>query len=404
MEGRPNNFRFIGEAHKTYDDLNGLDYDSVKNILSNSGSESFGSIVDSLEEGAMFYVTYRPKLGGSSVSLLRRTHNKITEMNLKGTKLPEELKMRSLIEEWNYAKSNEEVERAKANWAIVVGFLNPEQLHYGVAGNDVPYSFLIPELLNKGYDPLMTIRRKDYVSKVEAEMGEAMVVELNKWIMSEGKGLGIAQNIGLKLRRIAERVRDDAEDYIIGGEKPALDMSTIYSRRYKASKYHSLYPNGIEEPLSETGNLTLDLQVKVISGNERFTADEYYWRVFRKMKEWKAASKRSKVTVRKAGGIENIKSEVDKLRKSSRSERGMSAGTKTLDAVNKLLVAPTTVKGAKQQWKKAHDELKKFIEDNQDMFRGATRDTLMDFLPDNMKLVYRSMSLAYVFLHNRGLK
>lgn len=155
---------------------------------------------------------------------------------------------------------------------VMIGVIDGEKEHVGVFGNTISYDFLFDCLIEKRYDPLWPIRRVEtpFVKSIEKRMGKAVLDNIGRSRSNPTRAVKSA--LGLVARDVVDFVRD----YIAGGDKPPLEASTIYNRRYRQKHGLAKYPNGIDMPLSETGRLEMAIGYKVLSfrSQKRLAWDE----------------------------------------------------------------------------------------------------------------------------------
>lgn len=152
----------------------------------------------------------------------------------------------------------------KLDVSVTVGFLHPNEIHNG-ASSRIPYAVLIPALMLNGYDPLLPIRDPKYISKMRDLMGREIGSLLNK------RRIGMPSIRGV-LYRYGREIEGYCYEYIMGGIKPPLSSATISKRKSLKNSNPSLYKNGIEQPLVETGNLANALELAV--RQDFFTSDD----------------------------------------------------------------------------------------------------------------------------------
>lgn len=204
-------------------------------------------------------------------------------------------------------------------WRIEVGITNPYAIHRGVVGNrPVRYNILIPILLSLGYDPLLPLRKGKLMDSVRIEMAKAIINAIN-----EGR-TGKAMDIKGRLSAIGIRTVDRVREYIHSGEKPALASKTIVNRRWRRNHSTGLYPDGIHEPLSESGQLANAISFRVAGENAWFNAENEV----KKDKE-EAKSDASKIAKDVASEIVKVKAKAEKMAKreavTSKSDKFIAA-------------------------------------------------------------------------------
>lgn len=91
----------------------------------------------------------------------------------------------------------------KGRWSIDVGFLDPYEQHSSPDGkHTIAMGALVAALLALGYDPLLTIRRKEYITKIQKRMAEVIVESVN------AHRSGSPLRIKAKMESIARDVQD----------------------------------------------------------------------------------------------------------------------------------------------------------------------------------------------------
>lgn len=166
----------------------------------------------------------------------------------------------------------EELGARTDSYYVIVGVLDGEKQHRNANGKgSVSYETLFELLKTYNYDPLLPIRIKSFVDGMERKMGDVILKCWN----SPSKTVSSKSHIIGKLSTIAKSIVDYVQAYIAGGNKPSLKDRTVKNRRYKEEHYDSAtYPNGIEEPLSETGQLEDAIEFMV--GGERSAFQDKY--------------------------------------------------------------------------------------------------------------------------------
>ena len=204
-------------------------------------------------------------------------------------------------------------------WRIEVGITNPYAIHSGVVGNHpVRYNILIPILLSLGYDPMLPLRKGKLLDSVRIEMAKAIINAIN-----EGR-TGKAMDIKGRLSAIGIRTVDRVREYIHSGEKPALASKTVVNRRWRRNHSTGLYPDGIHEPLSESGQLANAISFRVAGENAWFNAENE----IKKDKE-EAKSDASKIAKDVASSVIKAKEKAEKMAKreavTSKSDKFIAA-------------------------------------------------------------------------------
>lgn len=280
-------FGGISEAHEllenVQDEFVKLDDASLRDSLGkdDDGSLSSGEryvaiseLVEPLEKAGLFYVRFRPDFSSVYKDVLRNPVRKTLKsgivkefepqkVGILGRRTTNRLKT-NLIEKMLEDVSRRKVANKrllKGRWYIDVGFLDPARRHVGAASN-ISFAQLIMFLLPLGYDPLLPIRKSAFIKSVECRMAKILVNARNEYVLHKKN-----VNVRSELEKVGRQVCYFVKDYISGGQKPALDRSTITVRRSRQKDNSSLYPEGIEEPLVETGDLVADVWYRVIGEN-----------------------------------------------------------------------------------------------------------------------------------------
>ena len=158
---------------------------------------------------------------------------------------------------------------------VVVG-INTNEPHTNLKGeNDCTMGELLHSLNYYGYDPLFSIKNKEYRDSKQRELAKFILADLKK--QKAGDFKSSHHTITERVRRWARSIRDDARDYVRGetaDPKMFLDERTIRNRRYKrehyTGPYGSLYEHGINEPLWESGQLEMSIEVLSVRIVKRF--------------------------------------------------------------------------------------------------------------------------------------
>lgn len=153
---------------------------------------------------------------------------------------------------------------SRDSFYVVVGVIDETAQHVSVNGyGSVAYGDLFRYLIGSGYDPLLPFRdgngsKKDLCREFEKRLGVAYVSAINKANHSY-------KTIRAAMNPIAREVRNRIRDYIGGGSKPPLEPKTMSNRRHNQNAYGTQYKNGIDMPLSESGQLERAIEFKIIS-------------------------------------------------------------------------------------------------------------------------------------------
>ena len=158
---------------------------------------------------------------------------------------------------------------------VVVG-INVNDPHTNLKGeNDCTMGELLHSLNYYGYDPLFTIKKPDYIIEKQKELAKFILADLKRQKAGEFKRSH--HTITDRVRRWARTIRDDARDYVRGENadpKMFLDEKTIRSRKYKSENYKGpfggLYKQGISEPLWESGQLEMAIDILSVRIVKRF--------------------------------------------------------------------------------------------------------------------------------------
>ena len=158
---------------------------------------------------------------------------------------------------------------------VVVG-INTNDPHTNLKGeNDCTMGELLHSLNYYGYDPLFSIKNKEYHDSKQRELAKFVLADLKK--QKAGDFKSSHHTITERVRRWARSIRDDARDYVRGetaDPKMFLDEKTIRNRRYKQSHYNGvyggLYQEGLNEALWESGQLEMSIEVLSVRVVKRF--------------------------------------------------------------------------------------------------------------------------------------
>lgn len=143
-------------------------------------------------------------------------------------------------------------------FVVTVGVLDEEETHEGVTSeSSMTYKSLFALLKELGYDPLFLIRQQNYIDTIEKKLGDIFLKSINK------KKPDDTRSIKSRMAGVARDIVDYVKDYIAGGNKPPLKESTVYQRHWKSGRYGVEYPNGIDEPLSESGQIENAIKFKI---------------------------------------------------------------------------------------------------------------------------------------------
>ena len=156
---------------------------------------------------------------------------------------------------------------------VVVG-INTNEPHTNLKGeNDCTMGELLHSLNYYGYDPLFSIKNKEYRDSKQRELAKFILADLKK----QKDGKANPSSIYWRVKKWARSIRDDARDYVRGDTadpKMFLDEKTIRNRRYKQKHYNGvyggLYQEGLNEALWESGRLEMSIEVLSVRIVKRF--------------------------------------------------------------------------------------------------------------------------------------
>lgn len=156
---------------------------------------------------------------------------------------------------------------------VVVG-INTSDPHTNLKGeNDCTMGELLHSLNYYGYDPLFSIKNKEYHDSKQRELAKFVLADLKK----QKDGKANPSSIYWRVKKWARGIRDDARDYVRGetaDPKMFLDEKTIRNRRYKQNHYNGvygrLYQEGLNEALWESGQLEMSIEVLSVRVVKRF--------------------------------------------------------------------------------------------------------------------------------------
>ena len=158
---------------------------------------------------------------------------------------------------------------------VVVG-INVNNPHTDLKGNnDCTMGELLHSLNYYGYDPLFSIKNKEYRDSKQRELARFVLSDLKRQRAGDFKSSH--HTITERVRRWARGIRDDARDYVRGetaDPKMFLDEKTIRTRKYKQAHYTGpygkLYQEGLNEALWESGQLEMSIEVLSVRIVKRF--------------------------------------------------------------------------------------------------------------------------------------
>lgn len=156
---------------------------------------------------------------------------------------------------------------------VVVG-INTNDPHTNLKGeNDCTMGELLHSLNYYGYDPLFSIKNREYHDSKQRELAKFVLADLKK----QKDGKANPSSIYWRVKKWARSIRDDARDYVRGetaDPKMFLDEKTIRNRRYKQNHYNGvyggLYQEGLNEALWESGQLEMSIEVLSVRIVKRF--------------------------------------------------------------------------------------------------------------------------------------
>ena len=156
---------------------------------------------------------------------------------------------------------------------VVVG-INTNDPHTNLKGeNDCTMGELLHSLNYYGYDPLFSIKNKEYHDSKQRELAKFVLADLKK----QKDGKANPSSIYWRVKKWARSIRDDARDYVRGetaDPKMFLDEKTIRNRRYKQNHYNGvygrLYQEGLNEALWESGQREMSIEVLSVRVVKRF--------------------------------------------------------------------------------------------------------------------------------------
>lgn len=199
---------------------------------------------------------------------------------------------------------------------IVIG-IDPTKIHsrqeIDKKGNVTVYECLYGDLLVWlnffGWDVLAGIRYGDQYKKNLKKIENVFSKHENP---ERSSGKATRNRMLRDFRACAEEIRDNARAYVRGSisgiPKAQLDPNTLYTREFKSTFNPAWYPEGINEPLEETGELEdaisiLSLELTGDFGVVRtaFDPNRRIHRTYQQIQEAK--------NLRKAGGARKVNAE-----------------------------------------------------------------------------------------------
>lgn len=285
-KGNGNNYDLIDVAKKQIRQHSDF-LANEKSTYSGSGNWFSSKVITELKKSGLYYVTFTPDFyecrsmirldpydiyGAADRAMRKKLREKIKSVpplpphwaTSGGTsKFITHAYINNLVE-----RMLERHERLKygqklplGRWRIEVGILDPYKLHSPPEKRKpIRYGLLMAVLMNLGYDPLLPIRMAKFVKEIQIDMAKAIITAIN-----EGR-YGSPLAIKSRLSAIAMRVESYVKAYIHGGRKPKLADRTIANRMRRYP--NAIYPDGFDEPLSETGQLADAISYRVIGENE----------------------------------------------------------------------------------------------------------------------------------------
>ena len=219
---------------------------------------------------------------------------------------------------------------------VAVG-INVNEPHTNLSGkNDCTMGELLHSLNYYGYDPLFSIKNKQYHDSKQRELAKFVIDDLKRQRSGEFKSSH--HTITERVRRWARSIRDDARDYVRGeaaDPKMFLSEKTIANRRYKQKHYRgpygSLYQEGLNEALWETGQLEMSIEVLSVRILKRFEKLKDYQKERIKKRREKDRGKYNKKDGFGKSEIRRLESEIRKERmKSAKKAAGKIFGSSKL--------------------------------------------------------------------------
>jgi len=332
-------FDLIAEAQNVLSPLR----DILEDVEFERGEKNDWSINDDaiseLMNKGLFYVTLKPDFFKAQKKLILDSYQytdkkgnivTIPERKYRGVGRHGKGKLTELIEKIFENRTFHEFANRlpKGRWTIDIGFLNPEEIHTSPDGKStINVGALLLCLFASGYDPLHILRDQSKIKQWREEMGSIIVDETNRLLKGE------RQDVRRKLESLGKKIANEVAYYIESGIKPSLDKDTITKRRSLKKSHPSLYPNGIEEPLSETEQLESFVWFRVNGEN---AWREYYQEFEKRRKEDKADAKKVAAKVEKKWKEYKEPSEKDAKKKKSKNRVSGLSVRESSDELEKM--------------------------------------------------------------------
>ena len=215
---------------------------------------------------------------------------------------------------------------------VVVG-INTNDPHTNLKGeNDCTMGELLHSLNYYGYDPLFSIKNKEYHDSKQRELAKFVLADLKK----QKDGKANPSSIYWRVKKWARSIRDDARDYVRGetaDPKMFLDEKTIRNRRYKQNHYNGvygrLYQEGLNEALWESGQLEMSIEVLSVRVVKRF---EKISQADKNRKAYHRRYDKEKRRIKSLSDTDLLNSRIKQLERDIRKER-MEAAKKAASKI-----------------------------------------------------------------------
>ena len=215
---------------------------------------------------------------------------------------------------------------------VVVG-INTNDPHTNLKGeNDCTMGELLHSLNYYGYDPLFSIKNKEYHDAKQRELAKFVLSDLKK----QKDGKVNPSSIYWRVKKWARSIRDDARDYVRGetaDPKMFLDEKTIRNRRYKQNHYNGvygrLYQEGLNEALWESGQLEMSIEVLSVRVVKRF---EKISQADKNRKAYHRRYDKEKRRIKSLSDTDLLNSRIKQLERDIRKER-MEAAKKAASKI-----------------------------------------------------------------------
>ena len=217
---------------------------------------------------------------------------------------------------------------------VVIG-ININDPHTNLKGeNDCTMGELLHSLNYYGYDPLFSIKNREYHDSKQRELAKFVLADLKK--QKAGDFKSSHHTITERVRRWARSIRDDARDYVRGetaDPKMFLDEKTIRNRRYKQNHYNGvygrLYQEGLNEALWESGQLEMSIEVLSVRVVKRF---EKISQADKNRKAYHRRYDKEKRRIKSLSDTDLLNSRIKQLERDIRKER-MEAAKKAASKI-----------------------------------------------------------------------